>query len=210
MKNNLLPIAKEGWIYIGYGILSILITSLFGFEILEFFSFIITGFFIYIFRNPERQNVIYEKNSVVSPVDGTIISIDEIKQDSNYSYKILIDSSYLDVSLLRVPLSSSLVSIDIKHGARLSDFSPLSKKINENTELIFKDNENVLKVQHMLKKSIVPINVDLLIEKKLLQGSRYGVMVNGITALYLPQNFRINVNVGDEVKASQALIGYFS
>ena len=210
MRNNLLPIAKEGWKYIGYSILAIFIFSLLGFGTLEFLALFATAFFIYIFRNPERESLIYEQNSVVSPVDGTVISIDEIKDD-NYAYKLCINSTYLDVSLLRVPLSSDLISMDVKHGSRLSNFSALSQKINEKIVLTFEDkNNNVLKVDHMLKQSIVPIHIDIIEKQKLLQGSRYGVMVNGITTLYLPQNFRINVSVGTEVNASQALIGYFS
>jgi len=35
-------------------------------------------------------------------------------------------------------------------------------------------------------------------------------MMSGISELYLPKNFRLNISQGDEVKASQTLLGYFS
>jgi len=211
MRNNLLPIAKEGWQYIAYSILAIFVFSILGLGILELLAIFISGFFIYIYRNPERESIIYEKNSVVSPADGTVISIDEINDGKEYSYKITINSDYFDVSLLRSPLSSNILSIKKQSGARLSSFSSLSEKINEQTELVFKDdNENVLKIEHLLNQSFAPIDVNIIKRQKLLQGSRYGVMLSGRTVLYLPQNFRINVSIGDQVKASQTLIGYFS
>jgi len=211
MKNNLLPIAKEGWQYIAYSVFAIVIFSSLGFGFLEFLSLFITAFFIYVYRNPERESLVYEKNSVVSPVDGSVISIDEINEANNYSYKLTINSNYFDVSLLRSPLSSNISSIKKQYGSRLSSYSSLSQKINEQTELIFEDdNENVLKVEHIINQSFAPIDINIIKKQKLLQGSRYGVMLSGKTVLYLPQNFRINVSIGDQVKASQSLIGYFS
>ena len=106
---------------------------------------------------------------------------------------------------------SSLKSIKLKKGARVSKFSSLAKKINENAELIFEDkNSHKLKVSHMLKQSFLGMKISSKESQNLIQGSRYGVMVSGITTLYLRQNFRLNVNIGSEVKASESLIGYFS
>jgi len=211
MKTNLLPIAKEGFQYIAYAIFAIFLFSIFDFGILEFFALLLSAFFIHTFRNPEREAVVFEQNSVVSPVDGKLISIDELKDNKEFSYKLQIDSSYLDVSLLRAPLTSTLMSIDEKSGSRLSRFSPLFEKINENTTLVFEDNnKNILKLSHTLKQSFAPIKVDITEGKKLFQGSRYGLMLSGVTTIYLPQNFRISASVGAEVKASQTLIGYFS
>jgi len=53
------------------------------------------------------------------------------------------------------------------------------------------------------------IEVESLKPHSLYQGARYGVMVNGITTLYLPENFRLNISTNDELTASETLIGYF-
>lgn len=210
MKNNLFPIAKEGWNYIGYSFLSFIIFAVLDLEFLEFISFIFTIFFIYLYRNPERLVPFVQDNSVVSPVDGVVQSIEEIS-DEEYAYKVEIDSSYLNVSILRSPFSSSLKVSKFQRGARLSKFDELSKKINENTELIFEDdNSHKLKIRHMLKQSFTKMALNSLETQNVIQGSRYGVMVNGVTTIYLPKNFRLNVNVGTEVEGSQTLIGYFS
>lgn len=210
MNNNLLPIAKEGFSRIGFTILAFIVFSIFDFALLEFISFLALLFFIYVYRNPERMTPVFEQMSVVSPVDGTLLSIEELT-DGEYAYKLEINSSYLNVSLLRSPLNSSIKEIDIKHGTRLSPEAPLAKDLNERVELIFQDaNDNNVKISHMLKQSFDDIKLDAITRQNVIQGSRYGLMVNGITTVYLPQNFRLNVSVGQELSASETLIGYFS
>jgi len=212
MKNNLLPIAKEGWNYLAGAILLMLVFTLLNLDFLQFFAFLASLFFIFVFRNPERQNMLYQEDSVVSPVDGTVISIEELDNEDSYAYKIEIDSSCLNVSLLRVPFTSIIEHIELHRGARLSHTTPLSKLLNENAELIFSDknSNNKVKVTHTLKQSFKGIDLDVTNAQNLLQGSRYGLMINGITTLYLPHNFRLNVSLGAELVACESLLGYFT
>jgi len=67
-----------------------------------------------------------------------------------------------------------------------------------------------LKITHRLKQSFSPLFIEAIESHNLQQIARYGLMINGITSIYFPDNFRLNVNVGDELKASESLIGYFS
>jgi phosphatidylserine decarboxylase len=211
MKSNLLPIAKEGWSYLAGSVLLFIIFMMVDLDFLQFLAFLATIFFIFIFRNPERESMLYQENSVVSPVDGVVVSIEEL--DANgYSYKIGIDSSYLNVALLRAPFTSFIESIELRKGARLSSFKALSKDINENVKLIFSDTKssNKIKVVHRLKQSIKGIDIDITEGQNLLQGSRYGVVINGVTELFLPNNFRLNIDIGNELIASESLVGYFT
>jgi phosphatidylserine decarboxylase len=212
MKSNLLPIAREGWNYLIGSIVLLLIFKFLNFEFLQFLAFLAMMFFVYVFRNPERQNMLYQENSIVSPVDGTVVSIEELHGEENSGYKVEIEGTYLNVSLLRVPFTSSLEHIEIQRGARLSALSPLSKNINENAELIFADkrSSNKIKIIHKLKQSFETIDIDIIKAQDLLQGTRYGLMINGITTIYLPTNFRLNVGLGSELIASETLIGYFT
>jgi len=208
--NNLLPIAKEGFKYITCAIGAFLVFSILDFAILEFISFITIIFFIFIFRNPERVISTFEEASVISPVDGTVNSIEELK-DSEYAYKLEIEAKCSNIGLLRIPLSSTVDTIKIQRGARVSKKSLLFKDINENIVLTFKDtNNNSIKVEHRLKQSFKAIDLNIIKSQKVQQGTRYGFMVNGITTLYLPKNFRMNLNVGAEIKAAESLVGYFT
>ncbi|HUH42022.1 MAG TPA: phosphatidylserine decarboxylase [Sulfurimonas sp.] len=212
MKNNLLPIAKEGWNYVIGAVIAFIVFTFFDLNFLEFTAFLATLFFIFVFRNPEREYVLYQEDSVVSPVDGTVISIEELHSDEHKGYKVEIDSTYLNVALLRVPFTSTLQSVKLSRGAKLSAQSPLSNSINENAELIFTDikSSNKMRVVHKLKQTFKSIDIDIIEGQNALQGARYGLMINGITTLYLPENFRLNVSLGSELKASDTLIGYFT
>jgi phosphatidylserine decarboxylase len=211
MKNNLLPIAKEGFKYIFYALFISIIFSILDLDFLKFLSFLSLIFFIFIYRNPERESIFYQEDSVVSPSDGRVIAINELKNNSEYTYEITIDNTYLDVSLLRVPFTSIVSFFKNEKGARVSSKSSLFSKINENSEIIFQDTKkNKLKIIHILKQSVTPLDINIMNNKELLQGSRYGIMLNGITSIYLPQNFRVNLSVGAEVKASKTLVGYFT
>ena len=210
MRNNLLPIAKEGMKYIFCSFGFFILFGFLDFEFLQFFTFLSFVFFIYVFRNPEREIPSFQDASVVAPADGIISSIEELK-DEEYAYKVVIDSSFFNVALLRTPIVAKVEEVEILRGANLSKYHPLHVEINENATVIFKDiKENTLKVTHRLKQGFKPLDINIIKSQNLNQGSRYGVMINGITTLYLPKNFRLNVSKGAEVNASQTLIGYFT
>ncbi len=208
MNNNLFPIAKEGWRYIVYSIIAFLVLGFLDFEFLQFFSFLIILLFLYIFRNPERQIPSFEKGGVTSPVDGTITSIQELK-DHNYSYKITIESSYFDLSILRSPIESSVKSVDILRGAKLPKLPNLSDKLNENMEIVFEDiNSNKIKITHQNILGFSDIKSDAFVSKRFIQGSRYGVMTKGITNVYFPKNTKLDVVVGIKLKACESIIAH--
>jgi len=119
MSNNLFPIAKEGWNYVIYSFLAFLVLWFLDLEFLQFFAFLAILFFLFIYRNPERQMPSFEKGGIVSPVDGIVTSIKEIQNDE-YSHKISIESAYFDVSILRSPIEAKIVNIDISRGASLA------------------------------------------------------------------------------------------
>jgi phosphatidylserine decarboxylase len=213
MKNNLLPIAKEGWNYLALSLFLMAIFTILDFDFLQFFAFLATLFFIFVFRNPERQNMLYQEGSVVSPADGTIVSIEEIDNvEDGYAYKVEIESSYLNDSLLRSPFTSTLEQVELYRGAKLPHTSALSKSLNENATLLFcdKKSNNKIKVAHLIKESFKGIDLDAVKSQTLQQGSRYGLMINGITTIYLPQNFRLNATVGSELAACESLLGYIT
>ncbi|MEA2072954.1 MAG: phosphatidylserine decarboxylase [Campylobacterota bacterium] len=208
--NNLLPVAKEGWRYLGGSLVFSLLFFLVDLEFLGFIAFIIFTFFIYSFRNPERQLPMFEKSSVLSPSDGVVRAIVEL-EDSEYTYRVDIESSLLDVAILRAPINGNIEAIVQHNGTRVSHKSKLFSDINEKVTLTFSDEKNnSVKITHTLKQSFSPLFIDVSSSDNIYQTARYGLMLNGITSICLPRNFRINTSVGKEVKAAESLMGYFS
>jgi phosphatidylserine decarboxylase len=116
----------------------------------------------------------------------------------------------MDVSFLRVPFDSRIESINLVRGARLSKKSKLFESLNEYAHLVFVDNNNKMKIKHKLTRSFAPLFIDIALSDNVKQTTRYGLMLNGVTTLYLPSSFRLDVSVGNKVSASETLLGYFS
>jgi phosphatidylserine decarboxylase len=210
MKNNLFVIIKNGWSYLAYAFVAFVIFKLLDMDMFATLAFLAGVLFIYLFRNPERELSTFGKNSIVSPVDGTVTNIVEL-EDANYAYRVDIVTSYLDVSVLRVPLTGALKSIQMRNGTRVSSESKLFNDLNERCELVFvNENANKIKVVHTLSQSFAPLSIDIIKSQNVVQTARYGFMLTGVTSIYLPNNVRLNIDVANELKASETLLGYFS
>jgi len=211
MKNNLFIIAQSGWKYILYAFVAFWFFELFDLDFLSLIAFIAIVFFIIVFRNPERERVVLQTKGVTTPVDGVVSSIEEIQDSSEYAYRIEIDSSYLNVSVVRAVMDGNVEEIEEFKGCRLAKHSKLFLALNENMTIVFKDEDNHrVKVIHRLKRSFAPLDIDLVLKQKLLQGARYGVVVNGLTTLYLQKDTVPSVKVGEELYASQTLLATFN
>jgi len=205
MNNNLFPILKEGWFHIGCGVVLFILLGFLDLDFLQFFSFVLVVFFIYIYRNPERQIMALEKGGLISPVDGRV---SDIKENEN-GVEITVESSYNDVSVLRVPISCSVKSIEKIYGASLGKNSPKADILNEKLVISFEDeNKNVLKISHISRLNFSNIAHDLIEFQRLIQGLRYGVMLKGTTKITLSNVKKVNVTIGDEIKSCESTIAY--
>lgn len=210
INNNLFILYKDGWKYISIAFTIAIILYIFSLNTLSFISFLLVGVFIFIFRNPERSFPVFESSSLVSPVDGVVESIEEI-DNSEFAYKIKIDSTLFDVGILRAPMSANVESIHHIKGTKVALKSTLNKDLNEAIYLTFVNNDgNRVKVIHRLKESFIPLLIDIKESEEVYQTARYGFINNSSTTLYIPNNFRLNVSVGSDLKASESLLGYFS
>jgi len=211
MKNNLFVIAKSGWRYIAYALFAFVICSLLDLDFFAFLAIVVALFLVYLFRNPERVTLNSQQNTLVMPCDGIVTAIEKLEEDAVYGYRIDIDASYFNVGVLRMPMHSEVTSMKLVRGSRVAKNTKLFTLLNEYVELVFTDSaKNSIKVIHRLKQSFVPLTIELNIGEKLMPSSRYGFMANGVTSLYIPSNFSLNVQIGQEVLASQTVVGHFS
>jgi len=209
MNNDTLPISKEGWNYIGYSIAIFILFVILHLDILSFIALAFIAFFAYIYRNPERELSPFGEGNVVSPSDGTVVYVENLV-DSEYAYRVEIDSRCLDVGFLRTPLNATVVDIEMVYGTKLPTSSDLFSKLNESTTITFvDDNKNRLQIKHLSKVSFDDLKMDIVADQKVAISSRYGFMMNGLTSIYLPKNFKLDIRAGSKVIASKTLIGSF-
>ncbi|WP_345992130.1 phosphatidylserine decarboxylase [Sulfurimonas sp. HSL-1716] len=207
MMNDTFIVSKAGYKHIAAAVAFFIIFALFGWGLFKFLSFAALIFFIFIYRNPERETPYFQTGSLVSPVDGKITAINTLDN----GYEIVIKSSLLDTSILRVPFLSKVKSFHIRKGARLSTDIRKAMFLNEKFEVSFEDKDgHIMHIQHLLDNSIDDITANLHLDQEFNQGKRYGVMTKGKTIITLPMTCRLSLHVGEKVRAGETLLGYIT
>lgn len=79
MKERTGPIARPGYRFILMGLI-IALLGLWASWLYFFLGVILTIFFVYFFRDPERQ-VPAEAGVVISPADGRVISLERVREE---------------------------------------------------------------------------------------------------------------------------------
>jgi phosphatidylserine decarboxylase len=207
-------VAKEAWKYLAAAAGAYVVFLMADLELFQFATFAGVLALLYIYRNPERIVPYYQESSIVSVADGRVVSIetvDDCPMIQGPCYRVDITSSTFDASLLRMPFEAVVRHLHLRRGSRLSIHKPLARKLNEKAVLFFEDEKGQqCVVEHILDKSIDALSLHARHEQRLPQGSRYGLMVKGNHTLYFPAESRVAVKVGDEVRAGETLLGYFS
>ena len=199
MKNNFL-IKQFGYPYVGYSFLTFVLFKIFDFEIFATISFIATLFFIFIFRNKKYIDINISKSGLVSPVSGTITHLDENED----GFCISIESNIFDNGDLRFPCDYDEKFLQHTKGTRLQKESKLFKKLNEKLELVLSVDNHKITLSHIVKNS--PVGIFITDNKK-----QYGFMINGITNINVPKEFRYNnLYEGKKLKSGETILGYFT
>ncbi len=181
---------------------------------LHLFQFLFGGLLlavVIIFRNPERNTSETEADSVISSVDGVVLSVEETMVDDNKMTKVTIMNSLWDVSMLRAPFDGTVEGFKIRHGASLPLYNPLSDTLNEKAVLSFRSSKgDEIYIEHLSEQSCFPIGIEVEKSQKFKEGARYGFLAKGRSIIYLPENTRMNVNPGASVRAGESVIGYLN
>jgi len=166
------------------------------------FLFLLTGFFIMFFRDPER---IIGKG-IVACADGKIRDVYEIKdKDVGSSICISTFMNVQNVHVNRMPINGKIKKIEHKHGLHLPAFKKESEK-NERITIIADSKIGKLKIiliAGTLARRIVPY---IKKEDELKKGKRIGIIRLGSRVdIYLPKKSikKICVKKGDKVKAGE-------
>lgn len=206
-NSNLFIVSKYGIKPVGYSFAFFAFFYLFGFSILATLTFALFAFLLFVYRNPERELNIFDESSILAPCDGVISAIEELEG----GYSVSIENSLFDVGVLRFPITATVQNVQKVYGTRLAKSAPQFHHLNESCSYTLKDKAgNTITVIHTLKQTPLPLAVELKAQEELYKSLRYGYANNSITTLHLPQNIRLNVQVGAQVKAGESLLAYFS
>ncbi|MDR1792599.1 MAG: phosphatidylserine decarboxylase family protein [Bacteroidales bacterium] len=175
----------------------------------------IVAMIIFFFRYPFRW-IEKDENAIFSPADGKIVIIEE-KLDQKYSQQnriqISIFMSPMNVHVNFYPMSGEIVMTDYYPGDKIVAWHPKSSDLNEHSAVWIEDKEN--KSKSLIVKQIAGAMARRIVcfAKKgetVEQGEELGIIKFGSRVdVLLPATARINVELGQRVKAKKTILAYF-
>lgn len=122
MLKPVIPVAKEGYPFIGYAVFLTIIAAILGLKIVTLILIALTTFVLMFFRDPERF-IPPGDTCVLSPADGKII-VAETVRDERFSeheqLKISIFMNVFNVHVNRIPVSGTIQKITYVPGKFLA------------------------------------------------------------------------------------------
>ena len=109
-----IPVAKEGYPFIGYAAFITLICALLGYPAVVLVMVAVTTFILMFFRDPERF-VPEDEDALISPADGKIIVARKVQDDTftgGEAFKLSIFMNVFNVHVNRMPADATVKKID--------------------------------------------------------------------------------------------------
>jgi phosphatidylserine decarboxylase len=207
-------IAHEGYPFIVFSLVVTVFVAFLGIGWLTIPFVFITFFIVWFFRNPERSFQDEEK-VLISPADGKVIKIEDVEVNGTISgrfKKISIFMGVLNVHVNRAPYSGKIDTINYHEGKFFSANLDKASLDNERNEVMIRTEDErpvwMVQIAGLIARRIVCwVNVGTNIKK----GERFGLIRFGSRVeVYLPEDSRISVKLGDKVKAGHTSLGYLS
>ena len=205
------PVAREGYPFIGFAAFLTLIFAGLGLTGPTLLALLATAFILYFFRDPERF-IPERADALVSPADGKVILVEDV-MDQNFTggqaYKISIFMNIFNVHVNRAPCDGDVdrvfhvpgmfYSADSAQGALRNEYcatlltTPAGSKIA------------VVQVAGLIARRIV---CWLEPRDRVRRGQRIGLIRFGSRVdLYLPKETSVQVAVGQKVIAGETVMG---
>ncbi len=178
--------------------------------VIFFALFVILFLILQFFRNPKR-NTILNDNTVVSPVDGKVVVIEEVFEPEYFKEKRLqvsVFMSPINVHVTRYPISGKVAFSKYHPGKYLVAWHPKASTENERTTVVV---ENPIygkvlyrQIAGALAKRIVNYAKQ---DDDAVQGTDSGFIKFGSRVdLFLPLDTNIKVTLNQKVKGGESII----
>jgi phosphatidylserine decarboxylase len=210
MHSHRIPVSKEGVPFIGIAVLIALVFALLKWFVMAAVFFVIAGFVLFFFRDPERI-IPSGSGLVVSPADGRVIDVAEDNRDSldgKDVKRISIFMSIFNVHVNRIPITGQVRQISYQSGS----FWPADRKRalleNErNALLILGEDEMELTVVQVAGIIARRISCWVKVGDNVKIGERFGLIRFGSRLdVYVPKNVSVLVKRGDRARAGQTVL----
>jgi phosphatidylserine decarboxylase len=204
-------IAREGYpLILAAGVVTIVAFAL-GWQAIGILLTLATLAVATFFRDPERK-IPTGDGLLVSPADGKVVSIAEVKGDSMFAdavTRVSIFLSPLDVHINRAPVAGKIEEIKYRPGKFLAAYEAEASRVNEQNALKIVDEKGlvlgVVQIAGVMARRIV---CRVKRGDALARGERFGLIMFGSrTDTYLPKSCRVEVREGQRVKGGETILG---
>ncbi|ADG82807.1 phosphatidylserine decarboxylase family protein [Thermincola potens] len=167
-------------------------------------------FVAFFFRNPKRI-IPTDKEALVSPADGTVMSIEEIEEKEflrDKAIKVSIFLSIFNVHLNRCPMEGEIKYINYRPGKFIPAFKSHASDINEKNFVGIENDR--LKIMVTQITGFIARRIVCWVKPgdKVAQGDLFGLIKFGsCTELIVPKNVEIKVKPGQKVVGGITVIG---
>jgi phosphatidylserine decarboxylase len=204
-------VARAGYPFIFAAAFATAVFALLGMRVPALIGLAATFCICCFFRDPDRVIPNYP-GAVVSPADGKVVfagPVDNSRFIQGPCIKISIFMSLFNVHVNRIPHEGRVKAVDYYPG----------KFFSANLDKASKDNEhNAVFVETKDGKTICTVQIAGLIARRIIctiqkgedvaRGKRFGLICFGSRLdVYLPSDTRLNVEVGNTVKAGTSVLG---
>ncbi|WP_094228067.1 phosphatidylserine decarboxylase [Methanolobus psychrotolerans] len=157
----------------------------------------ITVFFLFFFRDPEREIKEHE-DYMLSPADGKIVDIRD--------RKICIFMNFQNVHVNRAPITGKVRTIEHKKGGYIPAFCKDSCR-NERSHTLIETKHGIVEVIQIAGTVTRRIVSYVREGEHMAQGQRFGMIRFGSRVdVTIPENFKIIAQKGDRVLAGETVI----
>jgi phosphatidylserine decarboxylase len=169
---------------------------------------------IQFFRVPSRTCV-YNENDIMCPADGKVVVIEEVEESEYFKdrrIQVSIFMSPLNVHANYNPISGFVKYIKYHPGLFLVAWHPKSSTDNERSTMVIEHRSGKEVLFRQIAGAVARrICYYLHIDQTVKTGDEFGFIKFGSRIdLFLPLDSRINVKIGDVVKAKLTKIGELS
>ena len=165
---------------------------------------------LWFFRNPKRK-IIIDDNRILSPADGKVVNIEQVKENEFFKderIQISIFLSITNVHVTRFPISGKVIYNKYNPGKYLVAWHPKSSEKNERTSVVIRNNNfgDILYRQiagAVARRIVNYAKTDLEVN----QGEDSGFIKFGSRVdIFLPLNSNISIKKGQRVKGGISII----
>lgn len=164
-------------------------------------------FTLYFFRDPERE-VSINPNHILSPGDGVIVEIKEVKDEYvGEATLITMFLSPLNVHINRVPISGKVAFVDYKYGAFKAAFAEDASEVNEQS-VVGVENDMLRVKFSQVAGALARRIINYLREAdEVTQGQRYGLIKFGSRMdVVIPRTANIQVALKEPVRGGLTIL----